>query len=237
MLIASFLMINCTTIAMHDSHNIPTLNNYSLMISAYPKSLMYCSPSVHTDIFTESNLQSTIKNPVVLVNIVDNATSKKIKTLPLPVKQLFNCDTKSMIQLYSTHRIKGEPVVINALCMANPKLYKTINNKITHNTFAQQLNTYANKFYEYPTNWTAKEDTVQTFEDAEIITITTTYTPLLTDFSFFEEQKILSHNPKNGCPNKKALIKQIIDETIPHNQNRATYLKNREYGNRLGKRQ
>jgi hypothetical protein len=247
--VISFLIITFTTTAMHNQlqlqdptkqNNIPTFNDYSLMLSERQPSLMYVSQSVHTDIFTESNLQSTIKNPVVLIKIIDNARPKKIKTLPLPVKQLLSCDTKSMVQLCSALYVTGEPVVINACCVANPKLYNKIDNKITNNTFAQQLNTYANEFYEYPAICTAEkdaEDTIQTLENTEIITITKTYTPLLADFSFFEEQKIFSHNPKNGCPNKKALIKQIIAEEIPHNQNWVTYLKKREYGNTLGKQQ
>jgi hypothetical protein len=260
--VISFLMINCTTIAMHNSqlqledstkqNNMPTLNNYSLMISAYEKSLMYCSPSVHTDIFNESSLQSTIKNPVILVKIIDNVTPKKSKALLLPVKQLFNCDTKSMIQLYSAYRIKGEPVVINARCVANPKLYNTIDNKITNNTFAQQLNTYANEFYADPMVCPAKKGAIQTFENADILTITTIARPPVTEdipFAFIEEfevQTIISHNPKNGCPNKKALMKQMINEEIPQHQNWVTYVKNRELGhlpqksrlrNKLGKRQ
>jgi hypothetical protein len=241
--VISFLIVTFTTTAMHDPqlqlHNPKKqiLGDYSLMISAYEKSLMYVSQSVHDDIFTESNLQSTIKNPVVLVNLINNnTTSKKIKVLTLPVKQLFNCDTQSMVQLYSALYVTGEPVVINACCVANPKLYNKIDNKITNNTFAQQLNTYANKFYEYPAICTAEEDTEQPFEDADILTITTEYIPLEeTDLSFVLEVTTYSHNPKNGCPNEKALIKQIIDEKIPHNQNWVTYLKKREYDNKSRK--
>jgi hypothetical protein len=257
--VISFLIVTFTTTAMHDPqlqlHNPKKqiLGDYSLMISAYEKSLMYVSQSVHDDIFTESNLQSTIKNPVVLVNLINNnTTSKKIKVLTLPVKQLFNCDTQSMVQLYSALYVTGEPVVINACCVANPKLYNKIDNKITNNTFAQQLNTYANEFYADPMVCPAKKGAIQTFENADILTITTIARPPVTEdipFAFIEEfevQTIISHNPKNGCPNKKALMKQMINEEIPQHQNWVTYVKNRELGhlpqksrlrNKLGKRQ
>ena len=247
MFIASFLMVTFATTAMHNSqlqlqnptqqNEIPTLDNYSLMISArYP--IIYASQSIHADIFNESNLQSTIKDPVISVNIMHNATPKKINTLTLPLKQFINCDTKSMVQLYSADFIKGKPIIINALCKANPKLYKKENEEITNNTFARQLNTYENEFYKNSMVFIADGDDEQAFESANILTTTTIYIPLSTDnFSFFEEKTILSHNPENGCPDRKALIKQITDEEIPHHQNWVTYLTNREYGNKLGKQQ
>lgn len=183
----------------------------------YP--VKYATSSIHTKL----NLPSTIKDPVVTFNIVDdlhNPSAVKLRKVFL-LKHTFNLNDGSTIahvkrtgaELYPHNSsLKDKQFLIEIVCAKNPKL--------EGNSFAKQRYFAKQDFYKEPSTWIDEKDTQQQLIDAGIIKKTGT-TSAISQMNNNPIQcktfDIFGHGP-NGIANDEQLRQSIIDEKIPKNR-------------------
>jgi hypothetical protein len=244
--VISFLIITFTTTAMHDLQlqlqgSTPqdelTVFDCPFTISSMVRPpVRYVGKQMHNEIFQRHNLPSKITDPVIWFSM-SNAPKGYPPFILLPLKNCINFYDGDLLHIYDSGKsgiYEGKPLLINGTCKKNPSLLG--------NNFCEQINNAENRFYDNPMlRYIDAQDSLKEFESAGIIadTITRPVTSLLNtntgQLSIVREKKC-SPGP-NYMKNKKDLMQSIIYEEIPHNQNWVTYVKNREYGNKLGKRQ
>jgi hypothetical protein len=198
--------------------------NCSIMIvSEMPQTTMYAMKTVHTTIFEHNNVQSTIKDPIMLFKVQKNS-ARNYFYLPLPAKLFVNCTEGSVLsiyetdasQLYKSHPIfKKKQLLITAVCTKNPKL--------AGNSLAEQFANAMNGFYANPGEPWINEEYQGELETAGIIIVKEIRTPTIMMCPFGPIMGIIStfkleHGP-NGCSTENALIQSIIDENISENKN------------------
>ena len=129
---------------------------------------------------------------------------------------------------------EGKPLLINGIC--------TTNTSLPGDSFDKQIDNAANRLYNNPEPRHMHEGPLQEFENAGIIT--STITPIERSVLNYNtgqlsteivQQKKLSPGP-NVMTNTKDLIQSIINEKM-RQKNLFLSLMNREYGNKLGKKQ
>lgn len=181
---------------------------------------VYAMKAVHTAMLEHSNVQSTIKDPIMLFNVQKNS-ARNYFALPLPAKLFVNCTKGSVLsvyesdasQLYKSHPIfKKKHLLINAVCTKNPNL--------AGNSFAEQFTNSMNAFYANPGKPWIGEEHQGELETAGIITVNEILSTRMMWCPFGPRMQIIStfkfeHGP-NGCPTEKTLIQSIIDENLPY---------------------
>jgi hypothetical protein len=192
----------------------------------------YAMKTVHAAIFKHSNVESTIKDPIILFHVQKNSAPNQFY-LPLPAKLFINCTDKSLLQIHETdgsQLFKSHPIfqkkqlLINAVCKKNPKL--------DGNSFDEQFNNTMNEFYTDPGVPWVDEEHRHKLETAGIMTTINASIPVLVFGQHGPTVRLINrttfaHGP-NGCPNEKVFIQSIIDEQMPTNKKIFNSLMNRQ---------
>lgn len=217
------IQISITTIAMEQELQLQPAKkklikhvNCSIMIPyGTTQSVAYAIKTVHAAIFEHSNLQSTMKDPIVLMNVQNNSSSNSFY-LPLPAKLFINCTDGSLLQLheadgsklFKSHPVfKKIPLHITAICTKNPNL--------KGDNFAEQFNNAMNQFYNNPgKSW--KDEKYK--DELEMAGIMTESIPkpciMLGPYGPFVVYASISQHGPNGCPNKETFIESYLKDII-----------------------
>jgi hypothetical protein len=247
--VISLLIITFTTTAMHNSQLLqlqnstsqneltvvdePTVVDCSFMLSSIVRpQVRYMEQQIHDEIRQRHNLRSNITDPVIRFGI-SNTPKDYPPYILLPLKNCIDLNDGDSLQIYDSGEsdmYRGKPLLMNGICTKNSNLFG--------NSFCEQISNAENAFYSNQTpSCIDLRDSLQEFENAGIVTSRITLTAVSLPIFWNNHMQLspqtireikLSPGP-NYMTNKKALIQSI------HNQNWATYLKNRECGNKWGK--
>jgi hypothetical protein len=232
--IIALILIACSSITAMErpqlqlenpKEQITELLNCSIMIpDGIERCVMYATKASHDDSFNMTNVQSTIKDPMIGLFVQNNDLESDYWVMPFPAKLFVNCTDKSIVRIHSTDHLGL--IKLTAICTKNPKL--------KGNNFAEQFNNAMNHFYENPKQPLGDKKDWDELINAGIITkqIDLARIEFRTAFVHINELGTVTtfnHGP-NGCPNEKVLIKSIIDEKTEPHDNIKKFLSNREIG-------
>ena len=229
-ILGTILITTLTTVSMEKTAHYPQLQlqnpkkelpiiHGTLSISPEIKSAIY---PLHTMTWVEQTSLQPLGEPYIAVDIVDNANQQKHPVL-VSAKTLYHCNDQSHLTFTTFDSYKQ----VHVTCHKHPNL--------PGETFKKQYSHYLKLFYKTP-YYSSYPDTQQKLIDAGIITKISRRIMVLYPLDhvigplsilILQTQEIYSHGP-HGCPNKKALIKLIIDEKIPQNKNRFKSIMNRQ---------
>lgn len=178
--------------------------------------IKYATKNYHNRIFQVHNLQSSIKDPVLQLDVIYKSETRWIH---LPLKYCMNLNDNSMLQIIDLNPhfpdLHKKTILINATCKKNPEL--------PGNTFAQQINLFTKQFYIRPGKLIQRGRCELSYAYQEETLI---------------EAKIIKHSTllyrdeirhgKNGCSNAKKLEQSAIEEKIPQKISYVKTLRQRE---------